>query len=115
MKRPEPYLQHILTEMEYLLRQSESTDFERYLRDETLRRSFERSLEIIGEAAKNIPKPFRDANAGVPWREMAGLRDVLIHQYFGVDHRRIWDIVKHKIPPLRDKVRSILADCGLDL
>jgi uncharacterized protein with HEPN domain len=98
--------------MDYLLTHSEHLDFQVFHHDETLRRSFERSLEIIGEAAKNIPKAFRDAHPDVPWKDMAGLRDVLIHQYFGVDYGRIWDIVRQKIPPLREKVAAILVEAG---
>jgi uncharacterized protein with HEPN domain len=110
LKRPEPYLQHIIAEMDYLLKHSEPIDFQEFVRDETLKRSFERSFEIIGEATKNIPGGFKDENPDVPWKEMAGLRDVLIHHYFGVDHGRIWDIVKQKLPALRERLSKILQD-----
>lgn len=110
MKRPEPYLLHIVAEMDYLLKHSDPIDFQSFLHDETLRRSFERSLEIIGEATKNIPKAFREKHHDVPWKDMAGLRDILIHQYFGVDYARVWDIVKQKIPVLRERIKALLRE-----
>ena len=113
MKRPEPYLLHIIVEMDYLLKYSECIDFQDFLHDETLRRSFERSFEIIGEAVKNIPKAFREMHPNMPWKDMAGLRDVLIHQYFGVDHARIWDTVKQKLPALRERIKDLLQENGV--
>ena len=83
------------------------------MHDETLRRSFERSFEIIGEAVKNIPKAFREMHPNMPWKDMAGLRDVLIHQYFGVDHARIWDTVKQKLPALRERIKDLLQENGV--
>lgn len=59
--------------------------------DETLRRAFVRSLEITGEATKKVPDDFRAAFPDVEWRAMAGMRDRLIHDYFGVDFELVWD------------------------
>ena len=60
-----------------------------------------RSLEIIGEAAKKVPEDFRAQYAGVEWRAMAGMRDRLIHDYFGVDFELVWDVVQRRVPELR--------------
>jgi uncharacterized protein with HEPN domain len=76
--------------------------------DETLRRAFIRSLEIIGEAAKKVPADFRAQYPVVEWRAMAGMRDRLIHDYFGVDYELVWDVVQKRIPQLRDQIASIL-------
>ena len=67
-----------------------------------------RRLEIIGEAAKNIPNGFRRKYPEVPWSEMARMRDKLIHKYFGVDLDLTWDIVKGDLPNLKEKIERIL-------
>ena len=82
--------------------------FETFARDETLRRAFVRSLEIVGEAAKKVPEDFRAEHPAVEWRAMAGMRDRLIHDYFGVDYELVWDVVQKRIPELRKQVSSIL-------
>lgn len=71
-----------------------------------------RNLEVIGEAAKNVPDEIR-AKIAVDWKKMAGLRDVLIHEYFGIDLEIIWDIVENKIPTLRREVSSYLRESAI--
>lgn len=83
---PRDYLRHILAEVEYLLDQSRTLTYERFAADETLRRAFVRSLEIIGEAVKNLPDEFRASHPEVAWCPIAQMRDRLIHGYFGVDY-----------------------------
>jgi len=72
-----------------------------YSGDETLQRAFTRSLEIIGEAVKKLPAEFKDSHNEVNWKEVAGMRDVLIHEYFGVDYEIVWSVVKNDIPELK--------------
>ena len=78
--------------------------------DETLRRAFVRSLEIIGEAAKKIPETFRGQYPEVQWRAMTGMRDRLIHDYLGVDYQLVWDVIQNRIPELRRQIASILNE-----
>ncbi len=66
-----------------------------------------RRLEIIGEAVKNIPISFREKYSEVPWKEIARIRDKLIHGYFGIDLELTWDIVKKDIPVLKGKIKKI--------
>ena len=68
-----------------------------------------RNLEIIGEASKHIPKEIRDKYSEIEWRKISGLRDVLIHGYFGIDDEIIWDIVSNRIAPLLESIEKILS------
>lgn len=106
---PLDYVRHIQIEIDFLVAASEGVTLEDFLDDPTLRRAFVRSIEVIGEAAKNLPEPFRAEHSYVAWRAMAAMRDRLIHGYFGVDYNLVWDVVTHRIPELRDQIAAILA------
>lgn len=69
-----------------------------------------REIEIIGEAAKNLDVKFRDKYNTLPWRKMSGMRDKLIHDYFGVDLDAVCDTITIDLPPLKDKMSSILEE-----
>jgi len=103
------YLRHILDECDYLLNQSKGLKKKQFMADETLRRAFVRSLEIIGEATKHVPDDLRGKYPHIEWRAMAGMRDRLIHSYFGIDYDLVWDVIINKIPLLQRNVRKMLA------
>jgi uncharacterized protein with HEPN domain len=71
-----------------------------------------RALEIIGEAARKVPEAVRGRYTEVPWRDIAGMRDKLVHDYFGVDVRRVWETVQSDLPALRAGLLRVLADEG---
>ena len=101
-------LRHALDEIEYLMSRAQGLNKDEFIHDETLKRAFVRSIEIIGEAAKKTHDDFKQKYAHIEWRAMAGMRDKLIHDYFGVDYDIVWDVVINKLPGLRQEVEQVL-------
>ena len=104
-----PYLQHIYDECLYV--RSVVTDdmtVEQFLLDETLKRAVTRSLTIIGEATKKIPADVKYAWKSISWREMAGMRDRLVHDYMGVNYNIVWDVAKNIIPELTVQIKEVI-------
>jgi uncharacterized protein with HEPN domain len=103
-------LQHIRDEVNYILNTSNNLSFDDFSNNQTLIRAFSRSLEIIGEASKKIPKSFKRKHPDIPWRQIAGMRDKLIHDYFGIDLEIVWDVVQNRLPELNDQLKVIFKD-----
>lgn len=82
--------------------------------DETLKRATVRSLEIIGEATKKIPADFKVKWDSIKWKNMAGMRDRLIHDYMGVNYSIVWDVVKNKIPELYKQIIGVIDNESVD-
>ena len=108
MKPSTNYLRHILDETRFLLEHLSPCSLDQIMRDPVLQRAVVRSIEIIGEAVKNIPPEYREQHPQVEWKKMAATRDRLIHGYFCVDFELVWDIVQHKIPFLNRQIETIL-------
>ena len=80
-------------------------DFATFEQDKRTHYAVVRAVEVIGEAAKNIPQSLKDQYPNIAWRSIAGMRDKVIHQYFGVDLQVLWDTVQQDIPPLKTAMR----------
>jgi uncharacterized protein with HEPN domain len=78
-------------------------------RDELLQTWFVRNLQIIGEAARTIPEEFRELAPGIPWRQIAGMRNILVHGYFEIDTDLVWDAVTRDVPALKPAVVQMLS------
>ncbi|MDZ4658246.1 MAG: DUF86 domain-containing protein [Bythopirellula sp.] len=107
---PTDYLRHMLAEAEYAGQAMSGLTLEIFLENETLKRAIVRSIEIIGEATKHISDDFRSRHPQIDWRGMAGMRDRLIHGYFGVDYELVWDVAANKIPKLRLQLVELLHE-----
>jgi uncharacterized protein with HEPN domain len=103
-------LRHISLETTFILKHIQGKSKEDFLSDDLLCHAIVRSLEIIGEAAKKIDSEFKNEYPHIEWRKMAGTRDKMIHDYFGVDYEIVWDIVEHKIPDLDHFVTEIINE-----
>ena len=108
-KDPLGYLKHILDECNYIQTvitpELEKSEF---LENETLKRAVIRSLEIIGEATKKISADLKYNWESISWKNMAGMRDRLIHDYMGVNYSIVWDVVRNKIPELHDQIENVI-------
>lgn len=83
-------------------------DYQAFTENNLVQDGVIRNLMVIGEATKLIPEPLKDEYTSIPWRKIAGMRDILIHAYFGVHNEIVWDAVRNKIPELRVAVRGML-------
>ena len=100
-------LKHILDEIDFILKYTKNIDFDSLIKNEVLKRAIVRSLEIIGEAVKQIDEDFKKQHKNIDWKKIAGFRDILIHRYFSIDWDIVWDVIENKIPELRDKLRDL--------
>jgi uncharacterized protein with HEPN domain len=102
------YLYDILQAIEAIERFVEGMTFEDFTDDDKTASAVLRKFEIIGEAAKNIPQTTRQEYPKIPWREMSGMRDKLLHFYFGVNYDLVWQTIKNRLPELKTAIQEII-------
>lgn len=108
MNRDGLYLLHILDAIQKIERYAE-VGHDEFVAESLRHDAVIRQMEIIGEAAKRLSPEVSDRSPDIPWRQVAGMRDVLIHNYMGVDLERVWNVVQHDLPRLRKAVEEILG------
>lgn len=102
------YLKDILESINFIEEFINDMSFDEFKKDEKTSSATIRKIEIIGEAAKHIPKEVIAANKEIPWKEMAGMRDKITHDYFGLDYEIIWKVIKNRLPDLKTKIKRVI-------
>ncbi len=106
------YLDDMIEAIESIIEFSKGMTRDEFFRDKKSRDATLRNLEILGEASKKIPEPIRNAAPEIPWRRITGLRDILAHNYFGLDEGILWDVVTREVPRLLEPMRELTKRQG---
>jgi len=108
MKKDEPYLRHILDAISDIEKFTKGLSKESFLKNREKQYAVIRAMEIIGEAAKNVSPQLRAKYPQIPWKTAAGMRDKLIHGYFGVNLERVWQVIEDNLPEFKKQIVAIL-------
>lgn len=103
------YIEDIVSCIEEVEQFTCEMTFDEFLEDTKTINASIRSLEVLGEAAKKIPDNIRDQYQNIPWKRMSGMRDKLIHDYFGVDLELVWTVIKEELPPIKPYIQQLLT------
>jgi uncharacterized protein with HEPN domain len=104
------YLHHILDAIFYIESYAKNLNHEEFMKNHLVQDGVIRQLEIVGEAVKSISDKTRIRYNNIPWKDLAGMRDVLIHQYFGVDLKEVWITIQNDIPMLKENIQKIISE-----
>jgi uncharacterized protein with HEPN domain len=106
------FLDDILEGIEKAEDFTKGMDFREFAEDEKTVFAAIRAIEIVGEAVKRIPEEMKKQYPDIPWKEMAGMRDVLIHDYFGIDKKTLWRTIRKDIPAVKPKIRKVMKSAS---
>ena len=109
------YLRHVLDAMDTVEEYLQGVNEEKFKNTRLIQDGVIRQIEIIGEAVRHVSKNTRKSYPEIPWQDVAGMRDKLIHGYFGVDIEKVWDTARDDLPILREQVMGILKDFGQNI
>ena len=109
-KEPNVFLQHILENISRIESFSEGLTKEKLEKDDRTQYAIIRAIEIIGEAIKNLPQELTEKHPEIPWKDIAGTRDKIIHQYFDIDLDTVWDTLQKDIPDLKNKIQKLIKN-----
>ena len=104
------FVEDILEAMDKIERYIKDLRYEEFVKNEMVVDAVIRNLEIIGEASRNIPEDAREKHPEIPWKRMIGLRNIAIHEYFGIDLSIIWEIITKNIPETRPVIKEMLKE-----
>jgi len=107
-KNPIIFIEHILESINKIKDFSKNLSKEELSKNELNKYALIRAIEIIGEAVKNLPSDFKDKYPNIPWSKIAGMRDKLMHHYFGVNFDNVWEVIKQDIPKLEQDIEEII-------
>jgi len=110
MKDDDVFLKHVLDSINQIEEYVDGMGFEDFVSNRLVQDGVVRQLEIIGEATKHLSPELREKYPKTPWEDIAGMRDKLIHHYFGVDLEVVWDTVEKDLPALKKNVKKILSE-----
>lgn len=101
------YIKDILEAIESIEKFVKGMNFDKFIKDDKTSSAVVRKFEIIGEATKWVSNEIKQKYPQIPWKEMAGMRDRLIHLYFGVDYKLVWETIKKRIPTIKPLMKEI--------
>jgi uncharacterized protein with HEPN domain len=101
-------LEDIAEALDRIFEYVQGMDYDNWLKDRKTIDAVVRNLEIIGEAAANVPESIQEQFAGIPWGKMKGMRNILVHEYFGLDNQVLWKTIQEDLPPLQQAIQKVL-------
>jgi uncharacterized protein with HEPN domain len=110
MKDDRTYLLHILDAIEKISTYIAAVEFDEFSHNDMMIDAVVRELEIIGEASRHLSEEFQDKHFEIPWYKIKAMRNVLIHEYFGVNLKVVWDTCKNDMPALKTFIEKLLND-----